>query len=168
MFALKPLSKEAIPAALEKATRYRMLNEPGEAESICHDILRTDPENHDALVTLLLALTDRFGKNYGVGVIQAREILARLRDPYERAYFAGILCERRAKAQLHHGGPGQDSPPTNSFAKRWRYEEAEAVRPAGNDDALLAGTPAPGSSCKTGSNRASRSRFICNRSNGWP
>jgi len=29
MFELKPLSKEAIPAALEKAERYRLLNEPG-------------------------------------------------------------------------------------------------------------------------------------------
>ena len=71
MFDLKPLSKEAIPAALEKAMRYRLLNEPGEAESACHDILRADPENHDALITLFLALTDRFGKGYGVGVLQA-------------------------------------------------------------------------------------------------
>jgi hypothetical protein len=35
MFKLKPLSAEAIPAALEKATCYRYLNEPAEAESIC-------------------------------------------------------------------------------------------------------------------------------------
>ena len=138
MFPLKPLSKEAIPAALEKATRYRMLNEPGEAESICHDILRTDPENHHALVTLLLALTDRFGKNYGVGVIQAREVLARLRDPYERAYFAGILCERRAKAQLHHGGPGSGFSAYEFLREAMAcYEEAEEARPPGNDDALL-------------------------------
>ena len=57
MFQLKPLSKEAIPAALEKAMRYRLLNEPGEAESICHDILGADPDNQEALVTLLLALS---------------------------------------------------------------------------------------------------------------
>ena len=85
MFELKPLSKDAIPSALEKAMRYRLLNEPGEAESICLDVLRIDPENQQVLVILLLALTDRFAKGYGVGVTQAREILARLRDPYERA-----------------------------------------------------------------------------------
>ena len=44
MFELKRLSDEAIPAALEKALRYRLLNEPAEAESICHDVLQIDPE----------------------------------------------------------------------------------------------------------------------------
>src|SRR3982074_2065634 len=100
IFELKRLSKEAIPAALEKALRYRLLNEPAEAESICHDVLRVNPENQQALVILLLALTDRFGKGYTVGVMQAQEVLPRLRDPYEQAYYAGIIFERRAKAQL--------------------------------------------------------------------
>lgn len=62
MFELKPLSDEAIPAALEKAGRYRLLNEPAEAESICLDVLKTDPDNQIALITLLLAVSDRFGK----------------------------------------------------------------------------------------------------------
>src|SRR6266478_3749215 len=106
MFELKQLSEDAIPAALEKALRYRLLNEPAEAESICHDVLRIDPENQQALVALLLALTDRFGKGYAVGILQAQEVLSRLRDPYERAYYAGIISERRAKAQLHRGAPG--------------------------------------------------------------
>src|SRR5688572_11545944 len=79
---LKPLSKEAVPAALEKAMRYRLLNEPGEAESICHDVLAADPDNQEALVLLLLALTDRFGKTYQVGLTEAQEIIPRLRDPY--------------------------------------------------------------------------------------
>src|SRR5438552_18065322 len=96
MFNLKPLHPEAIPAALERAMRYRLLNEPGAAESICHDVLRIDPENQQALVMLLLALTDRFGKGYAVGVTQAQEVLPQLRDPYERAYYAGIISERRA------------------------------------------------------------------------
>jgi hypothetical protein len=138
MFDLKPLSKEAIPAALEKAMRYRLLNEPGEAESICHDVLHIDAENQQALVTLLLALTDRFGKSYSVGVMHAREVLPRLRDPYERAYYAGIICERQAKTQLHRGHPGSDSTAFEFLreAMGW-YEAAEAIRPPGNDDALL-------------------------------
>ena len=138
MFELKRLSEDAIPAALEKALRYRLLNEPAEAESICHDVLNIDPENQQALVLLLLALTDRFGKGYAVGVLQAQEVLARLRDPYERAYYAGIICERRAKARLHQGHPGSghDAYELLHEAMSW-YERAEALRPPRNDDALL-------------------------------
>src|SRR6266487_3848315 len=138
MFELKPLSREAIPAALDKAMRYRLLNEPGEAESICHDVLRIDPDNQQALVILLLALTDRFGKGYGVGLTQSQQILPRLRDEYERAYYTGIFFERRAKAQLNQGSPGAgfDAYELLRQAMSW-YEKAEAIRPAGNDDALL-------------------------------
>ena len=138
MFELKPLSKEAVAAALEKAMRYRLLNEPAEAESICHDVLRVDAENQQALVILLLALTDRFGKGYGVGVMQAQEVLPRLQDAYERAYYAGIICERQAKARLQQGSPGCGFEAYEFLreAMTW-YEKAEAVRPVGNDDALL-------------------------------
>jgi tetratricopeptide (TPR) repeat protein len=138
MFELKRLSEEAIPAALEKALRYRLLNEPTEAESICRDVLSIDSENQQALVMLLLALTDSFDKGYSVAVTQAQEVLVRLRDPYERAYYAGIICERRAKAQLHLARPGSGY---NAFeflrdAMDW-YEKAETLRPPKNDDALL-------------------------------
>ncbi len=138
MFSLKPLSKDALPAALEKAMRYRLLNEPAEAESICLDILRTDPESQQALVILILALTDRFGKGYTVGDSQAQEIAARLRDDYERAYYSGIICERRAKTYLQQnaGGSGFNAYEKLTEAMRW-YEKAEALRPPGNDDALL-------------------------------
>src|SRR5437773_10219819 len=95
MSELKALHKEAIPAALEKATRYRLLNEPAEAESICLDVLRADPENQEAIITLLLALTDRFTKGYGVSDTQIKQLLARIRSEYERAYYAGIFAERR-------------------------------------------------------------------------
>jgi hypothetical protein len=138
MFELKPLSREGVPAALEKAMRYRLLNEPAEAESICHDVLGVDPENQEALVILLLAMTDRFGKGYAVGVTQTQEVLPRLLDPYERAYYAGIICERQAKTQLHQGNPGAGFEAYQFLreAMTW-YEKAEAIRPAGNDDALL-------------------------------
>jgi len=55
-FELKRLSAEAVPAALERAERYRLLNEPVQAESICLDILAVDSDNQQALVCLLLAL----------------------------------------------------------------------------------------------------------------
>jgi tetratricopeptide (TPR) repeat protein len=138
MFELKRLSADAVPAALEKALRYRLLNEPGTAESICHDVLSIEPDNQQALVTLLLALTDRFGKGYAVGITRAQEVLAHLRDPYDTVYYAGIICERRAKAQLQQGHPGSGHDAYELFreAMTW-YEKAEALRPARNDDALL-------------------------------
>jgi hypothetical protein len=138
MFDLKPLSREGIPAALEKAMRYRLLNEPAEAESICHDVLRIDPGNQQALVILLLALTDRFGRGYAVGATQTQEVVQQLRDPYERAYYAGIICERRAKAQLRQGSPGAGFEAYQYLREAMTcYEKAEAIRPTGNDDALL-------------------------------
>ncbi len=138
MFDLKPLSTDAVPAAIEKAMRYRLLNEPAEAESICLDILRIQPENQQALVVLVLALTDRFSKGYAVGDAQVQEIVARLSDAYEQAYYSGIICERRAKAYLHQnaGGSGFNAYEKLTEAMRW-YGKAETLRPPGNDDALL-------------------------------
>lgn len=138
MSELKKLSSEAIPAALEKAERYRLLNEPAEAESICLDILATDPDNQPALITLLLAVTDRFSKGYGVSDTQAGQLLARLQGDYERAYYSGILAERRAKAKLAQGSPGAGHHAYDDLREAMRqYEKAEAVRPRNNDDALL-------------------------------
>jgi len=138
MSELKSLSKEAVPAALEKAMRYRLLNEPAEAESICLDVLKADPENQEAIITLLLALTDRFAKGYGVSDTQVKELLARIRSEYERAYYAGIFAERRAKTKLIQHTPGCQFQAYDLFreAMSW-FERAEAIRPPGNDDALL-------------------------------
>jgi hypothetical protein len=138
MSDLKLLSREAIPAALEKAERYRLLNEPGEAESICLDVLHADPENQSAVITLLLAVTDRFGKGYGVSDTQTKELLSRVKGEYERAYYTGILAERRAKAKLAQGTPGSRHYAYDGFreAMSW-FEKAEMLRPPGNDDALL-------------------------------
>jgi hypothetical protein len=135
-FELKTLSPEAIPRALEKAERYRLLNEPAEAESICLDVLHIDPENQHALVTLLLALTDQF--NVRGAAKEARDLLPRLHGEYERAYYAGIISERRAKAWLHKGGPGCQVAAHDSFreAMSW-YERAQHLRPPENDDATL-------------------------------
>ncbi len=138
MRELKSLSIAAIPAALEKAERYRLLNEPGEAESICLDILTADPENQRALITLLLAMTDRFSKGYGVSDLPANQLLARIEGEYERAYYGGILAERRAKAKLAQGSPGAGHYAYDELCEAMRqFEKAEKIRPAGNDDALL-------------------------------
>lgn len=136
MFELKPISPAAVPVALEKAERYRLLNEPWQAESICRDILRIEPEHDLALVMLLLSLTDQFGK--GVTAAQAREVQAGLKDGYERAYYAGIISERWAEALIRKGSPGVGVIAYETLREAMaHYERAEALRPEGNDDALL-------------------------------
>ncbi|HWM94747.1 MAG TPA: hypothetical protein VN493_28600 [Thermoanaerobaculia bacterium] len=138
MFQLKSLSKDAVPSALEKAHRYRLLNEPVEAESICRDVLEVDPENQDALVTLLLALTDQFEDRLGSVVEPAREVLSRIRDEYSRTYHNGILCERRAKAHYKRGGPRAGHDAYEWFREAMEhYENAAEMRPSGNDEAIL-------------------------------
>lgn len=133
MFQLKPLTKEAVGRALEKAERYRLLNEPEEAESICLDILDVDPDNQRALVTLLLARTDQF--MHGTGSPQAAH---GLREAYERAYYAGIISERRASAVLARAKPGSSFIAYDLLRQAMEdYERAEAIRPPGNDDSLL-------------------------------
>src|SRR6266550_6263 len=135
---LKSLSREAVPAALEKATRYRLLNEPAEAESICLDVLKADPENQEAIITLLLALTDRFSKGYGVSDTQAKELLEQIKGEYDRAYYAGIFAERRAKTKLTQNTPGCRFQAYEFLQEAMSaFEKAEKLRPSGNDDALL-------------------------------
>src|ERR1017187_9329908 len=107
MFELKHLTPAGIPAALEKADQYRLLNQPWAAESICWDIAAVDPGNQPALRTKLLAQTDQFG-------------------------------ERVAKAGLDQRAPGARFAAYDELreAMDW-YEKAEAIRPAGDDDASL-------------------------------
>ncbi len=138
MYEPKPIHRDAIPAALEKATRYRLLNEPLEAESICRDVLALDPDNQEALATLLLALTDQFEERLSVAYPRAREVLERIEGDYERWYYSGIVHERRAKAQMRAGGPRSGYAAYEWFLQAMDcFERAEAVRPPGNDDAIL-------------------------------
>lgn len=138
MFELKTLSKSAVPAALAQAQRYRLLNEPAEAESICLDVLRVDPDNQDALVTLILSYTDQFPDGAARPAAAAEKAAARLTDAYKRNYYSGIIRERRGKAVLK-----QDRPGAGRSAQEWLrdamrcYEKAEAIRPEENDEALL-------------------------------
>ena len=138
MFQLKSLTPEGIPAALEKAFRYRLLNEPEQAESICEDVLRVDPDNHDALVTLVLALTDRFAGPRSVPPQRVRALLPRLRGEYEREYYAGLIDEREGIAWLRSEKPRSGAFAYDCFHNAMaRYERAETLRPPANDDARL-------------------------------
>jgi hypothetical protein len=133
---LKPITKAAIPRALEKAERYRLLNEPSQAESICLDILAADPDNQQALVYLVLSVTDRFGNAGAPGLHVAREAVARLEDPYQRDYYEGLIRERDARARL--GRPmGSSFAYEGLRAAMTCYERARALSPADDDEATL-------------------------------
>jgi hypothetical protein len=138
MADFKPISLDAVPLALEKAERYRLLNEPAHAESICLDVLVVDAENQRALVLLVLALTDQFQTEPTDCFRRAEALLPRLHGEYERLYYRGIIFERRGYARASQGGPGSES-----VAYQWInqamgfYEQAERLRTPGNDDALL-------------------------------
>jgi hypothetical protein len=135
-FKLKPISKAGVSEALERAERYRLLSEPSLAESICLDVLEIEPENRRALVTLLLAITDQFGQGATPGA--ARELLPRLKSEYERCYFAGIIWERSAHAQLRKGAPNAAFRAYESLIHAMQcYEDAIELRSPGHDDAIL-------------------------------
>ena len=133
---LKSISTNGIDEALAKAQLYRNLNEPEEAESICHDILDVDPENQAALRLLGLAVTDQFTGSTPDRHSEAEAAFLRLSDDYDRAYCLGLCFERRAKAQMRGQVPTQIWIGGLHEAMR-HFEAAEKIRPAGNDDAIL-------------------------------
>ncbi|MCP3957343.1 MAG: hypothetical protein GY719_05775 [bacterium] len=138
MIELKPISPQAIEAALEKADHYRLLNEPVQAESICLDVLEVEPENQRALITIVLALTDQFADNLNRAFREVRELIPRLADGYYQAYYQGIVCERRARSHLRSGSMGAGYMAYDWFRQAMEsYEQAAEAAPAGNEDAIL-------------------------------
>jgi hypothetical protein len=137
VFELKSLSKDAVPAALAKAERYRLLNDPVEAESICLDVLAVEAGHREARVMLLLSLTDQFNGDQ-TAVRRAQDVLASFDRPYDQAYYAGIIAERRAWAMLRQASPGAETAAYEYVRDAMaQFERAEALRPPGNDEALL-------------------------------
>ena len=135
-FDLKPISVESIPEALAKVERYRLLNEPTLAESICLDILRIAPGHKEALIALLLARTDQFGNECTPS--RAHEVLAQIKGDYERAYYEGIIWERIGHARLRQGRLGSGASAYQALHRAMEhYERAEVFSPPGNDDAIL-------------------------------
>jgi hypothetical protein len=135
---LKPIAPEAVPRALERAERYRLLNEPRLAESICLDVLALQPDNQKALSCMLLALTDQFGHGPGPLQEQAKRLLPRFSSAYERVYYAAIIKERFALQQLHQGHPGANFSAYEYLHEAIAlYDEADALAPENNDDAIL-------------------------------
>ena len=132
----KTISTSGIAEALAKVQHYRYLNQAEEAESICRDILVADPENQMALRQLGLAITDQFTGSVSDRFNEAHSCFEKLANNYERSYYLGILNERRAKAQLRAGHHSHTLRTSFEHALHY-FEEAEKLRPKGNDDALL-------------------------------
>ena len=133
---LKTISKDGIAEAISKAETYRYLNEPEESESICHDILAADPDNQTALRILGLAITDEFLGESSDRYSEAEGIFRSLADAYEQHYCLGLLCERRAKAQMRAGRPPHAVSVLFQEAMQ-HFEAAEKIHPPKNDDAVL-------------------------------
>jgi hypothetical protein len=134
-FELKSISAQSIPEALGKVERYRLLNEPHLAESICLDILAIQPDHQQALISLLLARTDQFQSS--VNAKAAQEVLAGIKGDYERAYYAGIIWERLGNARIHNGGPGGTAAYHALREAMGHYERAINFAKPGNDSAIL-------------------------------
>ena len=132
----KTISRGGIDEALAKVQHYRYLNQAEEAESICRDVLAADPENQMALRQLGLAITDQCTGGAADRFHEAHSCFEKLTNGYERSYYLGIVHERRAKAQLRAGHRSHTL--RSSFESALQYfEEAEKIRPQGNDDAIL-------------------------------
>jgi hypothetical protein len=139
MTKLKSIHEESIPRALEKAERYRLLNEPFLAESICLDVLAIDPENHDAIVSYVLALCDQVALGESSVQRRAQQAIQKLKSEFERFYYGGIVCERRAMSYLERDRHGaRDAAYYDLRAAMDLYEQAEARKTdPSNDDAVL-------------------------------
>jgi hypothetical protein len=135
-FELKSISEQSIPEALGKVERYRLLNEPSLAESICLDILAIAPDHQQALISLLLARTDQFHTHLHAKA--AQEVLAQIKGEYERAYYGGIIWERLGNARIGHGGAGAGASAFHALREAMgHYERAMNFARSGNDDAIL-------------------------------
>jgi hypothetical protein len=135
---LKPISKDAIPQALEKAMRYRLLNQPWQAESICRDILRTDPDNQEAVYTLILAMTDQFEDKNKTSLKRVREVVDQLTDKYEKEYCLGLVFERQARAALKRATPRAGYIAYEHLIHALQhYKNAEKIRPETNEESIL-------------------------------
>lgn len=136
--ALKRISREGVAAALQKAHRYRVLNDSSAAESICLDVLAVEPTNEEALVMHVLAISDQFAAGHAEDVKRAEAAVERLGDPYKQAYYRGIVCERWAKGLIARNVPRGEEMAWDWVERAFvAYAAAESIRTPGNDEAIL-------------------------------
>ena len=145
MFEMKRITRAGVATALQKAERYRLLNEPSAAESICLDVLAIEPDNQAALVQLALARTDQFGADLAGAVERAREPLGRVDDPYKRPTITGSCASGEPRHTCVPTRRVAAPSPTTGCAAPWsttrrRRRSARKV----TTSHCSAGTPVPG------------------------
>jgi hypothetical protein len=136
MHELKKINPASIPRDLDKARLYRKLNEPWLAQNICMDILAVQPENQDAIVQMILAITDSFGHPNAASLKNAKRLLPQLEDDYDRVYYEGIVYERWGYTHINKIGHG----PMVYDAMRTAmdcFETANELTADDNDDPVL-------------------------------
>ena len=135
---IEPIAIEEVPAALERAERYRLMNEPKATESICLDVLNVDPENQEALKFLVLSLSEQFKSGLHPAFDRAKDVLSRITDEYIRLFYKGVIYERQAMAHLAKEGFGAGWIAHDCFENAMAcYRQAMRIRPERNPDALL-------------------------------
>ena len=139
MSELKPISKDSIPKALIRAKHYRLLNEPWQAESICRDVLKIEPTHQQAILYLILSITDQFGNDRSsVNTAEAKELCMKLSSPFEQKYYRGIIAERMGKTTMQRNTPRVKYIAYEFYRTAMEFfEEAENIQPEGNQDAIL-------------------------------
>lgn len=136
-FQIKSIRQESVAHSLEMARRYRLLNEPTQAESICLDILALEPDNEAARVELVLTMSDQFaGTRKSPRRADIIAHIEKLSNEYERLYYKGLVLEREGMAFLQRGHAAAFAYDGLRDAMEC-YEHAEKLRPPGNDDAIL-------------------------------
>ncbi|HLT39558.1 MAG TPA: hypothetical protein VK034_24910 [Enhygromyxa sp.] len=136
-FELKPIHRESVGHSLDKARKYRLLNDPLQAESICLDILAIEPDHEAARIELILAMSDQFaGARKSPSKAEILTHVDKLADDYSRLYYRGLVCEREALAFLERDHAAAFAYDGLRDAMDL-YEQAESIRPAGNEDAVL-------------------------------
>ncbi len=135
---LKKIHLEAVPKALERVERYRLLNHPRVAESIARDILEVDATNQQALIGLVLALTDQFEMEANTGINPVLEAVQRLDSEYAQTYYAAIVYERQAVARLKRGYPGSAFDAYELLQRAMElFVKGDQMSPPEDDDAVL-------------------------------
>ena len=131
------IHKDSIYTVLDKARQYRSLREPDLSISICLDVFAIDPDNQDALVIYILALTAQYSHQHAkVQPKKIVEIIAKLKSEFHQIYYTGIFLERKARALLKN-------PMSHSFAYEGlmeaiaKYELAEKISPKHCSDPIL-------------------------------
>ena len=65
-----------------------------------------EPDHNEALIVLILAMSDNLDDGYRISDKRIEDLLEKLESDYERAYYTGLVAERRGLAKIRSQNPG--------------------------------------------------------------